>query len=388
MMFRFKLTMCVLGISILLPVRTLVAQDTTGPLLDPTGEWRVGRATVEVVDTSRRMADGGAPRRLMLHIWYPSSPDANGITLPYMEDLEAAGSSLTDDELALLETVQTHSFAAPAATPPAMHFPVLLLSHGEQTNAFLYSNLNEELASQGYVVIAVDHPGAALFAAYPDGTIVRYSEAGQNLRGRVADRAADLRFVHDQVRNLEVAGQRLEELFSGRVGVFGHSGGGIAAAALCQQLPVVVDACVNLDGRLDGAPVMTGEGIPPPSRPFMYVTKPFRALTDAELLAEGITHDQATKAQADTWARDGRLLSSGGAPSYRVTLHEAKHESFSDEALLLEPTDQNSVKLMRTVRELVVEFFDTVLGTSQRKSVTSRSDNDVELEVLVPARAP
>jgi hypothetical protein len=114
-----------------------------------------------------------------------------------MEHLEAAGSSLTDDELGLLKTARTHSFAAPAATPPPRRFPVLLFSHGEEMNAFLYSNFHEELASHGYVVIAVDHPGAALFAAYTDGAVVSCSEAGQNLRRRVADRTVDLGFVRD-----------------------------------------------------------------------------------------------------------------------------------------------------------------------------------------------
>lgn len=383
-----NVTTWILGISILLPVRTLVAQETTGPLLEPTGEWRVGRTSLEVVDTSRTMPDGRGSRRLMLHIWYPASPDARGVTLPYMEHLEATGNSLSDDELALVKTVRTHSYAARPATPPPTRFPVLLFSHGEQTNAFLYSNLNEDLASHGYVVIAVDHPGAALFSAYPDGTVVPYSEAAQNLRQRVIDRAGDLRFVRDQIHTLELRGRRLEELVSTRVGVLGHSAGGIAAALLCQQSPIVVDACLNLDGRLGGAPVIIGGGIPAPSRPLMYMTKPFRRLTDAELRAQGITRDQATKEQDDTWARDGRLLSSGAAPSYRVTLYQATHESFSDEALLREPGDPNNVKVMRTVRALIAKFFDTVLTRSQQGDVGSKSDSDVEIEILVGRRAP
>ena len=380
-----NLTPWVLVVSILLPVQTLVAQNVTDPLPEPTGVWRVGRVTAEVVDTSRRMPDGHDPRGLMLHIWYPASPGSRGAPLPYVEHLEAAGSLLADDELSLLKTVRTHSFAAPAAAPPRRGFPLLLFSHGEQMNAFLYSSLNEELASHGFVVVAVDHPDAALFAAYPDGTVVPYSQAGQDLRARVVDRAADLRFVRDQVSMLDVGDRRLKDLVSGRVGVFGHSNGGIAAALMCQQAPVV-DACLNLDGRLDGAPVMTKEGVPPPSRPFMYLTKPFRALTDAELRAEGITRDQATKEQADTWARDGRLLSGGAPPSYRVTLNQAAHESFSDEPLLREPGDESNLKLMSTVRGLVVEFFDTELNGPERKLAASRSAKYVEVELL--ARKP
>jgi pimeloyl-ACP methyl ester carboxylesterase len=323
----------------------------------------------------------------MLHIWYPARPDTDKTALPYVEHLEAAGSSLADDELSLLKTVRTHSFAASAPTPPRMRFPLLLFSHGEQMDAFLYSSLNEELASRGFVVVAVDHPGAALFSAYPDGTVVPYSQAGQSLRGRVVDRAADLQFVRGQVLKLNVGGRRLKDLVSGRVGVFGHSTGGIAAALMCQQAPVV-DACLNLDGRLDGAPVMIGEGIRPPSKPFMYVTKPFRVLTDAELRVEGIARDQATKEQTDTWARDANLLSSGVSPSYRVTLNQATHESFSDEPLLREPGIQSNVKLMTSIRDLVVRFFDMVLNGSQKQFAALESDRDVKVELLAPKQVP
>jgi pimeloyl-ACP methyl ester carboxylesterase len=323
----------------------------------------------------------------MLHIWYPASPDSQGATLPYVERLEAAEGLLADDELSLLKTVQTHSFAASAAAPTRRGFPLLLFSHGDQMDAFLYSSLDEELASHGFVVVAVDHPGAALFSPYPDGTVVPYSQAGQNLRARVVDRATDLRFVRDQVGKLDVGGRPLKDLVSGQVGVFGHSSGGIAAALMCQEAPVI-DACVNLDGRLDGAPVMTGEGISPPAKPFMYVTKPFRALTDAELRAEGITRDQATREQADTWARDGRLLAGGAPPSYRVTLNQATHETFSDEPLLREPGDEGNLKLMSIVRGLLVDFFDAVLNGPRRRLAAPGGDNDVVVELLAPKPVP
>jgi len=302
-----------------------------------------------------------------------------------MEHLEGARDSLTNEELDLLKTVRTHSSAAPPASPPSSRFPLLLFSHGEQMNAFLYSNLHEELASHGFIVIAVEHPGAALFVAYPDGSVVSYAEPGQNLQGRVADRVADLRFVRDQIGRLEIRGRRLKDLVSERIGVFGHSIGGMAAALLCQQ-PPLLDACLNMDGRLDAAPIMTGGRIAVPSRPFMYITKPFRTLTDSELRSEGITRDQATTVQAGTWARDGRLLSSTSSPSYRATFHQAEHASFSDEPLLREPEDANQEKLMKILRGLVVEFFDSTVADPPGGSVATRSNGDIQVEILATQR--
>src|SRR5262249_2095411 len=143
---------------------------------------------------------------------------------------------------------------------------------------------------------------------------VTYSEPEPDLRDRIADLAADLRFVRDQVRRLEIRGRRLEDVVSERIGAFGHSSGGLAAGLLCQQ-PPLVDAGLNMDGRWAATPIVTGAGISVPSKPFMYVTKPFRTLTDSELQAQGLTRDQAANAQNETWVRDGRLLGSASAPS-------------------------------------------------------------------------
>jgi hypothetical protein len=107
------------------------AQGTGGSLLAPTGAWGVGRTTVELTDSSRAMPDSSRPRRLVVHLWYPTQREAGG----------------------------------------------------RATNAFLYSNILEELATHGYIVAAVDHPGAALFVAYADGVTVPYSETGRPTPG-------------------------------------------------------------------------------------------------------------------------------------------------------------------------------------------------------------
>lgn len=343
--------------------------------------WDVGRASVEIVDRGRTMPGSSEPRRLMLHIWYPTdTPDSPAANLPYMEGLDRARGSVTEEELGLLRLTETHSTAAIPAVPTSRRFPVLLFSHGEQTNAFLYSNLHEDLASRGYVVVGVDHPGAALFVTYSDGSVTLYSEA-EDFSERVAERTVDLRFVRDRVRTLVIGGHRIEDVTSERVGVFGHSAGGIASALLCQQ-PSLADACLNLDGRLNAAPFAIGVETPPPSKPFMYITKPFRTLSDAELAAEGMTREEATSTQASTWARDGRLLASAGPPSYRVTFHNAEHSSFSDEPLLRDPEDANSLRLMTMIRDLVAQFFDMTLAGGQRSSIASTNDGDLEVEVL------
>ena len=117
----------------------------------------------------------------------------------------------------------------------------------------------------------------------------------------------------------------------------------------------------------------------------MYLAKPFRALTDSELQAEGITREQATRIQTEAAERDRRLIASSGPPSYRATLRQATHEAFSDELLLLNAGDARPLELMRLVRLVTVEFFDASLK-EPRKSVLPRRDADLELDVLAPLR--
>ena len=127
-MFRFnRINRCVGVASILtVCVSTLVAQDARSPLIEPTGSWGVGRATIEVVDPSRAIPNSRQPRRLMLHIWYPTAT-VGAVNLPYMEGLESAGGSLSNDELAVLKTVRTHSSTAPPVSLSSSRFPVSFL---------------------------------------------------------------------------------------------------------------------------------------------------------------------------------------------------------------------------------------------------------------------
>jgi len=388
------------GVAVGVPILMAIAAapESNGPLLEPTGNYPVGRVSMEIADPSRPMPDGRYPRRLMLHIWYPAS-SCRPTTLPYIEGLKDARSLFTDDEFSLLASVRTHASAEPPVSPPSSRFPVQLFSHGDQMAAFLYSNLNEELASNGYVVVAVDTPGAALFVSYPDGTMVRYSDTGrpsaeapqyrpalsEYLRHRIAEQTADLRFVQGRLRTLKVRGQMLRDFVSERVGAFGHSAGGLAAALLSQQ-QMRLDACLNMDGRCDAAPFLIGVDIAAPASPFMYLAKPFRSLTDSELQAEGLTRPQANHLQEEIAARDRRLLATAGPPAYRALLHHAEHGSFSDEPLLRNRSDAKSLSLMRNIREVIVEFFDTSLQDGGRRLLRPQSSDSLELEVMATPR--
>ncbi len=84
----------------------------------------------------------------------------------------------------------------------------------------------------------------------------------------------------------------------------------------------------------------------------------------------------------------GVLLATAGPPSYLATLHQAVHESFSDEPLLLNSSDAKSIGLMRIIRRLVVDFFESTITDRGQRSLPARSTTDLEFEVLASPRFP
>ncbi len=128
----------------------------------------------------------------------------------------------------------------------------------------------EDLASHGYVVVAIDHTHEAFAVHFPDGRVERsevpLDSPQEVLRDLlVPTRVADARFVLDQLTEL-ATGRTVTEtalpphlagnLDLSRVGMFGHSLGGSTTAQAMHDDPRI-RAGVNLDGPILGS-VATG----------------------------------------------------------------------------------------------------------------------------------
>ena len=116
----------------------------------------------------------------------------------------------------------------------------------------------EDLASHGYVIAAIDHPFDAKCVAFPDGRTSRFKKwdaAQKNLSdmmayygSRIEVWALDTRFVLEQVIR-EQQSTTVKAPFAGRIdlkriGVFGHSVGGMTAAR-ASELDDRFTACMN-----------------------------------------------------------------------------------------------------------------------------------------------
>jgi pimeloyl-ACP methyl ester carboxylesterase len=268
-------------------------------------------------------------------------------------------------------------------------------------NSSLYSFLIEDLASRGYVVAALDHPYESRAMLLSDDRTAASSQAhwpppappkslspdpdspyARFYRERVEVRALDARFVLDQLTKLNresaAFAQRLD---LSRVGIIGHSVGGVAAGRTCQT-DERFRVCVNLDGVAPEGPfyrTAPGGGI---AQPYLFVTKPF-APSDQMLADWKLTREEWSRRRAEA---DRTTFSSATGGSYRFTLAGATHQTFSDDPLVVGLLTHASglaqqVHLADIVRGCTVAFVDRFLRGRASPLVDGLASPFVELTV-------
>jgi dienelactone hydrolase len=227
-------------------VSPLIAQNIFLP--NVTGRYLVGTTTIEVADTS-------TARDIMLSFFYPATRRKDYPLAPVFPPLFAQN----QDQLYGLPPGTSSLLISQAHSGAPLHkddFPLLLFSTGYGTSRLVYTAAAEDLASEGYIIVTIDHPFDSYFIEYPGGRTAAF-EPPQF--GSITDaipfverRVSDVQFVLDQLCNASVTaqipglGQR--QLDTAHVGIFGHSLGGATAAAT-----MLVDSRFVAGADLDGA---------------------------------------------------------------------------------------------------------------------------------------
>ncbi|WP_135227884.1 alpha/beta hydrolase family protein [Deinococcus fonticola] len=240
----------------------------------PTGPYAVG-----VVD--RELGDPVRARRLMVSIWYPAAQSGPRAPLTPYPDQVAVGLATSFGVPAAAPLLQHLRYFTASATrnapllPSASRFPVLVFSPGLVGVRFQNSGTFQELASHGYVVVALDHTDAAAVTVFPDGEVrgydlerlgIRPDELDTSTRRLLPVWVADQRLVYDTLTTWAAADPLLGgRLDLRRMGSFGHSFGGVTALEVC-RVEVRCRAAVNLDGGLPEG------GLRPAPRPVLLMT--------------------------------------------------------------------------------------------------------------------
>jgi dienelactone hydrolase len=262
-------------------------------LPSPTGPHRIGVTTLYLVDQARRdpWVSTVAVREVMASVFYPAqsvhgTARAAQMTAGTAQAFSAFASFQYGLPAAGVDWAATRTSSFQDAPARSVACPVVLYSPGGADSRFLGTSVAEELASHGYVVVTVDHPGDANAVEFPGTTEYRDELVRQTVfradprtdpevfRTMIDSRIADLRFVLDAVHKLagggnpDALGRPLPENLQQaidvrRIGVYGHSAGGTAAAQAIPG-PSTVAArrgrCTVSDRRTRGGPAAAPAG--------------------------------------------------------------------------------------------------------------------------------
>jgi hypothetical protein len=273
----------------------------------PTGAYPVGRTTFAWRDNSRDETEtnrAGDKRELVVHVWYPATRVAGGAI--YLPDLKAMDQELPRQAATVMRELKVAAQEnAPLATSPHL-FPIVIFSPGQGVKTLFYSALQTELASHGFVVVAIEHPYDAPVVVFPDGRIVRPLTKQQKpaaattpsqdmlAQKQTADyRAQDIIFVKKKLAELTGSGKSLfrNRLDLSRVAALGHSLGGMAAMRAC-QIDASIRACVNIDGSYRARPYPSDEAMGHPQQSLMWLRRPLYMFTEQQLKGVGMTQEE------------------------------------------------------------------------------------------------
>ncbi|MFC8131139.1 alpha/beta hydrolase family protein [Streptomyces sp. NPDC057302] len=324
----------------------------------PTGPHRIGTVSTRLVDTSRHdpWVKSVPFRELMVSVWYPAAagrPGGAGHRLaPYMAPGAAerwnsmAPHGIPKDAIDFA-AIRTHAREGAPADTSGGRRPVLLYAAGANDPRTWGTSVVEELASHGYVVVTIDHTYEAPGVQFPDGSVkddapllkafedAKQDEAVPELLKKVLDvRVADSKFVLDRLGSLPHGLSKVVD--QKRVGMFGQSAGGIAAAETMYE-DARVKAGINIDGTLENNPEPKGTNLTPAAQ--HGLTRPF-------LLMGREGNDRTTEpswrafwSHTTGWKRD-------------LTLRGSVHQTYTDLAALLPQAGVG--------REVIEEHIGTV----------------------------
>jgi pimeloyl-ACP methyl ester carboxylesterase len=326
----------------------------------PTGPFAVGRTIYEWTDVSRdeMFSDvAGEHRSVVVWVWYP----AEASDAPASDYMPNGLGDLIEQAVGLparLVQVPAQDDAPLAETDGTL--PVLVFSHGSGSLTAVYTAMLTEIASHGYVVVAIQHPYNAMMTTFADGRAIPTSpDAGKD---SVQYWSEDTAFVVDELEHLAAgSGKFGGRLDLTRLGVFGHSFGGAAAAEFCLDDARCV-AGLNFDGSVSGDVEKVGV-----TQPFMQVLS---GTTCEEVAAAGAMTLDECRPQLERYKIGWQTMFDASAVGYRLTISGARHGSFSDLPLLatLTPVFAEAGATITPERTLeistrfVLAFFDRHLN--------------------------
>ncbi|BCR35745.1 alpha/beta hydrolase family protein [Mariniplasma anaerobium] len=221
----------------------------------PSGNYLIGTESFVIDDQARLELYSQDPndfRRTKIQIWYPADTIDGYEQAPWLEDGLVVARALSKDtglpDFVLDHTVNILSnsyFNAPISTD-LENYPIVILSHGWRGFRNLHTDYAEELASQGYIVVGIDHSYGSVATLFDDDDVAYLNldalpdrqttndfieYANQLVYTYASDITATLDYLED-INDIDSQSRFSGKLDLDKIGLLGHSTGGGADVAV------------------------------------------------------------------------------------------------------------------------------------------------------------
>lgn len=234
----------------------------------PTGSFSVGTRVFNWEDNKREewfTEKEGDFRKIVVQVWYPTD-EVSGNKAPYIDFPQHRVRPISEQVelppfmIKHIQDVNSNSYLNAALKSAIELYPLVIFSHGLGGMRMQNTIQMEELASRGFIALAMDHPYDANITVYKDGSSADYRSAivGEvtteefwNIRlPQINTRVADVSYVLDHIQEIQDGDDSFWNMIDlGRVGIMGHSFGG-GTAIVASSRDTRLDACIALDGWL------------------------------------------------------------------------------------------------------------------------------------------
>lgn len=345
----------------------------------PTGPYSIGTTVYDLIDSSRDeifSEDRNDKRKLAIQVWYPAELNkgakrAKWLTHPRavakgMESVTKVPNYFFDN----LKYIETNGMENAPVSSKESRYPIILFSHG-YGSGFRSQSLfqTQELASQGYIVVTIDHTYFSLSTLFTDGNSIPFnSDVGwptliNDKSRKVADIwVQDARFVLDQLEIINDSDSHsilTNKMDLSKVGYLGASFGG-PVAARAMQLDGRIKAGINQDARPFYHEEIVQDGL---QQPFMYMqsSNNISNASDAQLKEFGVTREQWNGLPHEIEEDLERFFQSIKGNSYLMKIKGTEHVTFSDMYLLIRMPFSKNVEIYRAheiINDYTLAFFN------------------------------
>ncbi len=307
-------------------------------LPEPTGSYSVASRRYRWIDASRLEGGSEDPtdhRVLHAQVYYPALPNL-GESQDYVRGLASLEPWLDPATFETLKRVEGPVAAGGPMVTAEGEFPTVLFAHGWQSRSDHYTALLADIASYGYVVVAIDQPYQGRIVL-SDGQVTEPSEDHfADPMAMVRYYGRDFGFVVQQLQRIDDEAPFDGKVDPSRVVAVGHSNGAVTALA----------AAAFGDGI---AGVVSLDSWDPAFEQIFALPVPFLLLRTAAPEGPSLAY----------------LAATGGVD---VALDGLEHSSASDWPYLeARSVDERSTAeaALRQLREFVVYFLDGVFDSSR-----------------------